>query len=63
MIDMKKLERATHSAAYQVAAGMAGAALAGALFAPTRAEQEEAMLRAIEMHNRMADVLLAEAAK
>jgi hypothetical protein len=63
MIDLKRLERATHSAAYKTAADAAGAAVAGALLAPTKAEQEEAMERAIELHNKMADVLLEEAAK
>jgi hypothetical protein len=62
VIDLKRLERATKSAVYQAYAGMAGAALAGALLAP-REKQAEAMLRAIELHNKMADVLLEEAQK
>lgn len=57
MNELDRIERATQSAEYQLAAGMAGAAIAGALFAPTKAAREEALREAARYHEKMAEVV------
>jgi ribosome recycling factor len=57
MNEIERIERATQSAEYQLAAGLAGAAIAGALFAPTKEAREEALREATRYHERMAEVV------
>jgi len=57
MNELERIERATRSAEYQTYAGMAGAAIAGALFAPTQEAREEALRKAAKFHEKMAEVV------
>ena len=57
MNKIERIERATQTAEYQTYAGMAGAAIAGALFASTKAEREAAMKRATELQAKAAQVV------
>lgn len=57
MNDIDRIESATQSAEYQTYAGMAGAAIAGALFAQTKEAREEALREAARYHERMAEVV------
>lgn len=57
MNDLERIERATQSAEYQLAAGLAGAAIAGALFAPTKEAREGALREAARYHEKMAEVV------